>query len=137
VHPRRGARRGRPPVDDRRGGAGAGDREAVGDVEVAGVGEILIQGRDLERVCARRDDDRVGAGQRIRLLDRRTQGACSGTRVARAVADLGVQKVARVVDDELDAGGAGRLQADDEGAKERDRKSGGRASPASSCRMGM
>jgi hypothetical protein len=43
------------------------------------------------------------------------------------VADLGVQKIARVVDDELDAGGAGRtgrLQADDERENQRDRKSG-------------
>jgi hypothetical protein len=119
-------------VDDRRGGAGPADRETVGDVEIAVVGEVLIQRRDLERVRARGDGDRVRAGVCVRLLDRGAQSARSGARATCAVADPGVAEVARVVDDELEAGGARqacRFQADDEGGE----KNYGDAGPSASA----
>ena len=49
-------------VDDGRGGAGAGDDEIAGDVEVAGERGVLRGPWNRELVDARRHDDLVGAG---------------------------------------------------------------------------
>ncbi len=108
-------------VDERRAGSGPADREAIGDVEVAGRDVVLVQGRNRERVRAGRDHDHVGPGNRVRLLDRGPQRAHPGGRPAQPVADAGVERVGRAVYLEVEAGGAchpRRLEAEEGGEGE-------------------
>jgi hypothetical protein len=56
-------------VDDRRGLSGAADRQVVANVEVARHIRVLARPRNAERVGTGRHQDRVGAGERIRLVD--------------------------------------------------------------------
>ena len=91
----------RAGVDDRRRRTGAGDRQRGGDVEVAVVGEVVVDRRDGDRVGAGGEGDRVGAGEGVGLLDRGAQRARAGAGLAGAVADVGVDTVVRAVDDHV------------------------------------
>jgi hypothetical protein len=75
-------------------------RQALGDVEVSGRRGVLVPPADGQSVGAGRQDDQRAA-ERVRLLDRRPQGALCSRRarihVAAIGAGVGIRQGARVV----------------------------------------
>ena len=96
---------GKPPSMIVVAGARTGDRHRIGDVEVAGVREVLVECRDLDLVRTGRELDRVGARVRVGLGDRGSQRAAARVGGAKPVAHKPVVRVGRGVDDERPGGG--------------------------------
>src|SRR6185503_20817550 len=77
--------------------------EVLGDVEVTRRGGVFAGTGDRERDVPAEDlvdDDRVGARERVRLLDRGAYGALVGSGCAHAVPERDVDRVRRRIDGE-------------------------------------
>ena len=117
---------GEAAVDDhgaRRGALVLLDVHRRGDVHVARRRQVVVDLRDLELVDAGPQLDRVAAGSRVRLHDRRAQRAGVRRRLALAVADADVDAVGGVVDGEGRPGRGERAGERDDGDRA-DRRGG-------------
>ena len=105
-------------VHDAHAGARAGDRQALGNVEVAQHGEIIVT-RSRQRVRARRQDDGVRAHGEVGLHDRRAQRALAVARGADVVPLIGVGQILGAVDEISVASAARRRRQRDQQRRER------------------
>ena len=84
-------------VDDRDAGARAGDRRVATNVEVAGLGVVLLASGAGERERSRGQTDHVLPGALVGAHDRRAQRARAGRALAAADVRRRIRQVAGVV----------------------------------------